>query len=177
MKELLKKFNFHEFIKSLQNKKLAAAGQDTPEISVVLWDNYKKYLNKDEDILDYIEDSDIYELFEDSSNIRNHFQTLDKSFVYTPLYQIIDNDPDGFWYSFGETGYLSSKKTKYSFLIDAGDYNSNFTLRVDKVFKNLKTSQIKELSKFAIFPSTHLCNYLMLNNKFNWNIDEVKKNN
>ena len=70
MKNLLKKLDFYKFIESLKNKKLAAIGQDTPEISVALWDNYKKYLKKGEYILDYIKDSDIDGLFDETSKIR-----------------------------------------------------------------------------------------------------------
>ena len=44
-------------------------------------------------------------------NPKKSFNSLSKLLEYTPLIQIIDNNPEGVWISKQELGYLNSKKS------------------------------------------------------------------
>ena len=77
-----------------------------------------------------------------------------------------------------EYAYVSSKKSKYSFLISADDYNVNININVDKIFKNISPKDIKNLSQYPLKQDrkdSHFCKWIILNNKYNWGTSKEKK--
>ena len=125
------KFDFDQFINKIRKKSKDRWGNvGYPDIDITLLETCGYQIDEPE----YLDDE---EIFTERYNAENDFLLLDKSFKYTKIMQILDNEPEGSWYSFLEYGYLSSKKTEYSFLISAGDYNINYSIGPLKVFKKL----------------------------------------
>ena len=181
MKKLLNKLDFNKFIELIKNDKFeyAIGPKGFPEISIALKDSYFKYKKKNQSVFDFrhkfFKDSDIDGLFQETSKIRKDFLKLDKSIKYTTITQSL-SDPSADSMVFSELGYLSSNKTKYSFLISAYDYNLNFTLTVFKVFENLKKQDFNNLHETKdCHYYTENCYYYMFNNKWNWNLNKIKK--
>jgi len=115
-------------------------------------------------------------------NPKKGFNNLSKLIEYIPLMQIIDNDPGGVFICKGEFGYLSSKKSNISFLINSfffhGDGHDWQEPQPISIFKKFDNKKIKELSKIllnslkktgknekVIHSTTNLVN---LNDKFKW---------
>ena len=84
-----------------------------------------------------------YDPFSKVDNIEKDFIRLDKSFKYSPILHITDTpDPDdNLYHHESEYAYLSTKKSEYSFLLDASicnvndDSHSNF---LKKLYENNK---------------------------------------
>ena len=181
MNELLSKLDLNKFIELIKNDKFEYFGghKGFPEISIGLTDSYFNYKKKKQDEVEfrmnYFKDSDVDELFQDTTKIREDFLRLDKSVNYNTIIQTL-SDPEGDNMVFGELGYLSFAKSKYSFLISAYDYNMNFTLKVFKVFNNLDKKDFKKINinnDWDIY--TEGCYYYMFNNKWDWNLNKIKK--
>ena len=181
MNNLLNKLDLNKFIELIKNDKFEYMGghKDFPEISIGLTDSYFKYKKKNQSEFDFrqnfFKNSDIDDLFQDTAKIRDDFLKLDKSVNYNTIIQTL-SDPDGDNMIFGELGYLSFKKSKYSFLISAYDYNMNFTLKVYKVFDNLSKNDLKRINTdndWNYYDEN--CYYYMFNNKWDWNLSKIKK--
>ena len=166
------KFNFEKFINKIRKKSEDRWGNvGYPDIDETLLETCGYKIDEPE----YLDDEKI---FSERYNAKNDFLLLDKSFKYTKIMQILDNEPEGFWYSFVEYGYLSSKKTEYSFLISAGDYNINYSIGPIKAFKRLKKNDLKNITKYVVDNinfNTHHSNNVVMNRFFNWNLKDLKE--
>ena len=180
MKELIKKLNLEDFFRIIKNDKFEYAGgfKGFPELKIGLLDSYLKFKKKDQSERDfrhdYFKNSDVYKLFEETSKIREDFLKLDKSIKYIPMIQCLC-DPNGDNSIFAELGYLSSTKSHYSFLISAYDYNMNFTIKVFKVFENIKKEDFTNLHLshgWKVYDK--FFSYYMFNNKWRWNLNSIK---
>ena len=125
----------------------------------------------------YVEERTI---FNEIDELENDFKKLDKGINYSPIFQLRDTpEPDdGLYYYREEYAYVSSKKSKYSFLISADDYNVNINVNVDKIFKNISPKDIKNLSQYPLKQDrkdSHFCKWIILNNKYNWGTSKEKK--
>ena len=118
--------------------------------------------------------------------ISDDFKHLDKSINYTPIFQVRDTpDPDdGVYFMQQEAGYLSSSKSKYSFLLWSENYNMNFYQpEIINVYANIKKKDIKDFSKIsfnlyksqALGKNTHYCKFIFLNNAYQWCSDKEHK--
>ena len=181
MSKLLNKLDLNKFIELIKNDKFeyATGHKGFPEISIGLTDSYFKYKKKNQSEFDFrhnfFKDSDVNELFQDTAKIREDFLKLDKSVNYNTIIQTL-SDPGGDNMIFGELGYLSFSKSNYSFLVSAYDYNLNFTLKVFKIFNNLDKKDLKKINinnDWDIY--TEGCYYYMFNNKWDWNLNKIKK--
>lgn len=123
-------------------------------------------------------------IFSEVDELNEDFKNLDKSLNYSPIFHLRDTpEPDdGLYYKIEELGYLSSKKSKYSFLLWSDNYNSNFSAPdVIKVFKNIKKEEKKTFSSIALtqnisaLKNTHYCKFVFLNNAYNWGTDTEYK--
>tara|TARA_B100000959_G_C14803797_1_gene550840 strand:+ start:38 stop:904 length:867 start_codon:yes stop_codon:yes gene_type:complete len=121
-------------------------------------------------------------IFSEIDELDKDFKNLDKSLNYSPIFHLRDTPvpDDGLYYKIEELGYLTSKKSKYSFLLWSDDYNSNFSAPdVIKIFKNIKEEEKKTFSNIALEKNisgalgknTHYCEFVFLNNSYNWGTD------
>ena len=129
-------------------------------------------------------DVDGYFLFEDlevNERIEKDFQILDKSFRYSPILQIREAEytPEvrswnQDYYFNGEYGFLSTQKSKYSYLIRLRDYNQNIELILIKKFININKDTKFKLSNLVLkdLPNQQdglgHCQYIVLNNSYLW---------
>jgi len=181
-KILINKLNLNEFIKIIKNNKFEYfdGSKNFPEIKIGLLDSYLKFKKKGQSESnfrhEFFKNSDVDELFEETSKIRADFLKLSKSIKYTSMIQCL-SDPDGDNSIFSELGYLSSTQSNYSFLISAYDYNLNFTLKVFKVFENIKKEDFINLHLSHDWPIyNENFSYYMFNNKWDWNLNSIKNN-
>jgi len=180
MKKIINKFDLKEFIRIIKNDKFEYIGgfKGFPEIRIGLLDSFLKFKKNGQSERDFryefFKNSDVDKFFDETSKIREDFIKLDKSIKYTTMIQCL-SDPDGDNYTFAELGYLSSTKTHYSFLISAYDYNMNFTLKVFKVFENIKKEDFINLHLYHNWNVyDEFFNYYMFNNKWDWNLNSIK---
>ena len=180
----MKKFDVNKFFEILSKPK---------KVKKILNDKGKKYFYRqpylDEALEDcghkhlciidegYVEERTI---FNEIDELENDFKKLDKGINYSPIFQLRDTpEPDdGLYYYREEYAYVSSKKSKYSFLISADDYNVNINVNVDKIFKNISPKDIKNLSQYPLKQDrkdSHFCKWIILNNKYNWGTSKEKK--
>ena len=155
-----KKFDVNKFIKTLITPKEHPMGSGSPS-------DYKNEfgLNTKKSVFSRItridtalEDSGYekmlkprgnYYPFSKVDNIEKDFIRLDKSFKYSPILHITDTpDPDdNLYHHESEYAYLSTKKSEYSFLLDASicnvndDSHSNF---LKKLHENNKINGIQK---------------------------------
>ena len=113
--------------------------------------NTKKYWYGLPSLIGALEDSGFEELitvnegyaeersiFSQIDELEEDFKSLDKTLNYSPIFHLRDTpEPDGLYYELEELAYLSSKKSKYSFLLWSQDYNMNGGTDVFKVYKNI----------------------------------------
>ena len=155
-------------------------------------EKFFKELLKEKDIEDAIRDSgqeiflesnDEYEAFENTmgcgDDIEANFQRLDKSFKCSTILEINDQVGDIYLYS-KRIFYLSTIKSKHSFVIHIEQFNSNFDNQyVMSKHKNIKKKDIKNLSKNLFDQwdqSERYCEQIILNNAYIWGTDsEYKK--
>ena len=153
---------------------------DTPDLDTALEDaGYKELVKINKGT---VEERDIFGSLDE---LGEDFKRLDKSFNYSPIFHLRDTpDPDDGLYSYlEECAYVSTKKSKYSFLIWADDYNMKYNLSVIKVFKNIKKEDIRNFSNIALEKNisgvlgkdTHYCKFVILNNSYNWGTDAEYK--
>ena len=119
-------------------------------------------------------------IFYEIDELENDFKKLDKGINFSPIFLLIDtpHPDDGLYYAKEEYAYVSCKKSKYSFLILAGDYNMNPSITVEKIFKNISLKDIKNLSQYPLKKDrsdSHFCKWIFLNNKYNWGTPKEKK--
>ena len=187
----MKKFDVNKFFKTLstprKNKKyLNDKGKVVGNYSDDFGLNTSKYFYRLPYLDEALEDSGYkhltiidegYEeertIFREIDELENDFKKLDKSINYSPIFQLRDTpDPDdGLYYYREEYAYVSSKKSKYSFLISADDYNVNINIDVNKIFKNISSKDKKNLSQYPLKQDrkeSHFCKWIILNNKYNW---------
>ncbi len=181
-KTLINKLDLNEFIKIIKNNKFEYfnGSKGFPEIKIGLLDSYLKFKKKGQSEsnfrYEFFKNSDVDELFEETSKIRADFLKLNKSIRYTTMIQCLSN-PDGDSSVFSELGYLSSTQNNYSFLISAYDYNLNFTLKVFKVFENIKKEEFINLHLYHDWPIyDENFSYYIFNNKWDWNLTNIKNN-
>ena len=116
-----------------------------------------------------------------SENPKKSFNSLSKLIEYMPLIQTIDNDPEGDFISKEEFGFLSSKESNISFLINSsffhGDGHSWEEPQLISIFKKFDKKKIKELPKILLKSLKKITknkgissftNLVNLNNKFIW---------
>ena len=155
-------------------------------------EKFFKELLKEKDIEDAIRDSgqeiflesnDEYEAFETTmgcgDDIEANFQKLDKSFKCSTILEIYDQVGDIYLYS-ERIFYLSTIKSKHSFVIHIEQFNSNFDNQyVMSKHKNIEKKDIKNLSKNLFDQwdqSERYCEQIILNNAYIWGTDsEYKK--
>ena len=180
----MKKFDVNKFFEILSKPK---------KVKKILNDKGKKYFYRQPYLDEALEDSGHKNLciidegyveertiFNEIDELENDFKKLDKSINYSPIFQLRDTpEPDdGLYYYREEYAYVSSKKSKYSFLISADDYNVNINVNVDKIFKNISPKDIKNLSQYPLKQDrkdSHFCKWIILNNKYNWGTSKEKK--
>ena len=105
-------------------------------------------------------------------SVEKQFKRLDSSFVYTPIMQVFEAD------YFQEYAYLTSKKTKYSFLIYHIQRGMNFTIDALKVYTNIKKTKLKNISNDIIKlinSKDSNCHRLIFNNDYVWKKAKIKK--
>ena len=189
-----KKFDVDKFFKILAKpKKLKKriSGWDYPNKFGL---NTDKYFYQLPSLIDALEDSGYEELttvnqgyeeersiFSEIDELEEDFKSLDKNLNYSPIFHLRDTpEPDdGLYSELEELAYLSSKKSKYSFLLWSQDYNMNGGTDVFKVFKNIKKEDKKTFSNIALKQNisgalgkdTHYCKFVFLNNAYNWGTD------
>lgn len=185
----MKKFDVNKFFEILSKPK---------KVKKILNDKGKKFFYRQPYLEEALEDSGYKHLciidegyveerriFNEIDELENDFKRLDKGINYSPIFQLRDTpDPDdGLYYYKEEYAYVSSKKSKYSFLISADDYNVNININVDKIFKNISPKDIKNLSQYPLNQDrkdSHFCKWIILNNKYNWGtpkeIKDIKSN-
>ena len=180
----MKKFDVNKFFEILSKPK---------KVKKILNDKGKKYFYRQPYLDEALEDSGHKHLciidegyveergiFDNIDELENDFKKLDKGINYSPIFQLRDTpEPDdGLYYYREEYAYVSSKKSKYSFLISADDYNVNINVNVDKIFKNISPKDIKNLSQYPLKQDrkdSHFCKWIILNNKYNWGTSKEKK--
>ena len=180
----MKKFDVNKFFEILSKPK---------KVKKILNDKGKKYFYRQPYLDEALEDSGHKHLciidegyveertiFNEIDELENDFKKLDKGINYSPIFQLRDTpEPDdGLYYYREEYAYVSSKKSKYSFLISADDYNVNININVDKIFKNISPKDIKNLSQYPLKQDrkdSHFCKWIILNNKYNWGTSKEKK--
>lgn len=180
----MKKFDVNKFFEILSKPK---------KVKKILNDKGKKYFYRQPYLDEALEDSGHKHLciidegyveertiFNEIDELENDFKKLDKGINYSPIFQLRDTpEPDdGLYYYREEYAYVSSKKSKYSFLISADDYNVNINVNVDKIFKNISPKDIKNLSQYPLKQDrkdSHFCKWIILNNKYNWGTSKEKK--
>ena len=180
----MKKFDVNKFFEILSKPK---------KVKKILNDKGKKYFYRQPYLDEALEDSGHKHLciidegyveertiFREIDELENDFKKLDKGINYSPIFQLRDTpEPDdGLYYYREEYAYVSSKKSKYSFLISADDYNVNINVNVDKIFKNISPKDIKNLSQYPLKQDrkdSHFCKWIILNNKYNWGTSKEKK--
>ena len=186
-----KKFDLNKFIKTLLKPKkyYKLKGQEYPNEFGL---DTNKYHYNFRGIDEALEDSGFKELtkpiisknesehipFNDMDKLLEDFARLDKSFNYSPIFHLRDTpEPDdGLYFYLEEYAFLSTKKSQYSFLLGANDYNVNPNLYVIKSFKNIEKKEIKALSNIvlknifnnALGKNTHYCKWVFLNNSYLW---------
>jgi hypothetical protein len=188
-----KKFDINKFIKTLMTPKEhpMLLGSSPSDYKNEFGLNTKKsYFSRIRLITTALEDAGYEELidsrgdydpFSEVGNIEKDFIRLDKSFKYSPILQIRDVPvpDDAMYYYEEEHGYLSTKKSEYSFLLGVDAYNENFDLKVIEVFKNIKKKDIKKLSQKVIknikAKYWHYCKWIILNNSYIWGSDREHK--
>ena len=180
----MSKFDVNKFFEILSKPK---------KVKKILNDKGKKYFYRQPYLDEALEDSGHKHLciidegyveertiFNEIDELENDFKRLDKGINYSPIFQLRDTpEPDdGLYYYREEYAYVSSKKSKYSFLISADDYNVNINVNVDKIFKNISPKDIKNLSQYPLKQDrkdSHFCKWIILNNKYNWGTSKEKK--
>ena len=180
----MKKFDVNKFFEILSKPK---------KVKKIINDKGKKYFYRQPYLDEALEDSGHKHLciidegyveertiFNEIDELENDFKKLDKGINYSPIFQLRDTpEPDdGLYYYREEYAYVSSKKSKYSFLISADDYNVNINVNVDKIFKNISPKDIKNLSQYPLKQDrkdSHFCKWIILNNKYNWGTSKEKK--
>ena len=185
----MSKFDVNKFFEILSKPK---------KVKKILNDKGKKYFYRQPYLDEALEDSGHKNLciidegyveertiFNEIDELENDFKKLDKGINYSPIFQLRDTpEPDdGLYYYREEYAYVSSKKSKYSFLISSDDYNVNINVNVDKIFKNISLKDIKNLSQYPLKKDrkdSHFCKWIILNNKYNWGtskeIKDIKSN-
>ena len=185
----MSKFDVNKFFEILSKPK---------KVKKILNDKGKKYFYRQPYLDEALEDSGHKHLciidegyveertiFNEIDELENDFKKLDKGINYSPIFQLRDTpEPDdGLYYYREEYAYVSSKKSKYSFLISADDYNVNINVNVDRIFKNISPKDIKNLSQYPLKQDrkdSHFCKWIILNNKYNWGtskeIKDIKSN-
>ena len=180
----MSKFDVNKFFEILSKPK---------KVKKILNDKGKKYFYRQPYLDEALEDSGHKHLciidegyveertiFNEIDELENDFKKLDKGINYSPIFQLRDTpEPDdGLYYYREEYAYVSSKKSKYSFLISADDYNVNINVNVDKIFKNISPKDIKNLSQYPLKQDrkdSHFCKWIILNNKYNWGTSKERK--
>jgi|TARA_B100001964_G_C14044669_1_gene514228 hypothetical protein len=199
-----KKFDVDKFIKVLLTPKKYPKWYDKKGKPIIDYPNEfgldtKKFCYKLREIYKAVEDAGYKELtetittkdedehfpFYNIDKLDEDFARLDKSFNYSPIFHLRDTpEPDdGSWFYLEEYAYLSTKKSKYSFLLGADDYNTNPNLYVIKVFKNIKKKDIRILSNIALEKNltgtlgkdSHYCQWIFLNNAYIWGSESEYK--
>ena len=188
----MKKFDINKFIKTLITPKEhpIVMGSPSDYKNEFGLNTKKSYFSRIRRITTALEDSGYEEILEPRGNyypfskvdnIEKDFIRLDKSFKYSPILQIRDVPvpDDAMYYYEEEHGYLSTKKSEYSFLLGVDAYNNNFALEVIEVFKNIKKKDIKKLSQKVIknikAKYWHYCKLIILNNLYIWGSDSENK--
>ena len=125
------------------------------------------------------------DIFDSLDELGKDFKRLDKSFNYSPIFHLRDTpEPDdGLYYYVEECAYVSTKKSKYSFLISASDYNVNYDFSVIKVFENIIKENKKTFPKIALDlnasgtlgKDSHYCQWIFLNSAYNWGTESEYK--
>ena len=125
------------------------------------------------------------DIFGSLDELGEDFKRLDKNINYSPIFHLRDTpDPDdGLYYYLEECAYVSTKKSKYSFLMWADDYNANYSFHVIKVFKNIKKEDKKTFSNIALEKNisgtlgkdSHYCQWIFLNSAYNWGTESEYK--
>ena len=188
----MKKFDINKFIKTLITPKEhpIVMGSPSDYKNEFGLNTKKSYFSRIRRITTALEDSGYEEILEPRGNyypfskvdnIEKDFIRLDKSFKYSPILQIRDVPvpDDAMYYYEEEHGYLSTKKSEYSFLLGVDAYNNNFDLEVIEIFKNIKKKDIKKLSQKVIknikAKYWHYCKWIILNNSYIWGSDREHK--
>ena len=180
MKKIKRKFDLEKFVNEFKNK---------VGIHVALSKAYG-YKDIDDDNFLKFNDDFLWGMLDPylaTSVFEENFQPFDKSFNYIPIIAICDEHPfDEHQYRL-EYGLLTSKKTKYSFLTYFNySFNASDTIKTltsIKVFNKLTKEKINQLPlSLDIFlrKDSHLqsgdpCQDILLNKKFKWNFEKVKK--
>ena len=180
MKKIKRKFDLEKFVNEFKNK---------VGIHVALSKAYG-YKDIDDDNFLKFNDDFLWAMLDPylaTSVFEENFQPIDKSFNYIPIIAICDEHPfDEHQYRL-EYGLLTSKKTKYSFLTYFNySFNASDTIKTltsIKVFNKLTKEKINQLPlSLDIFlrKDSHLqsgdpCQDILLNKKFKWNFEKVKK--
>ena len=192
-----KKFDINKFFEILATPKKIKKydlGYDYPNEFGL---NTKKYWYGLSSLIGALEDSGFEELitvnegyaeersiFSQIDELQEDFKSLDKSLNYSPIFHLRDTpEPDGLYYELEELAYLSSKKSKYSFLLWSQDYNMNGGTDVFKVYKNITKKEKKTFPKIALKQhisgslgkDTHYCKFVFLNSAYNWGTDSEYK--
>ena len=190
----IKKF-FNELAKPEKRKKLNPNGNYPDEFGLNTKDHFYSLPSLEDALINagykeltMTEDDygDETFLFSEIDNLYKNFKILDKDIDYSPIFHLRDTpEPDdGLYYKLEELGYLSSKKSDYSFLLWSDNYNSNFYAPdVLKVYKNIKKEEKKTFTKIALKENissalgkdTHYCKFVFLNNAYNWGTDSEYK--
>ena len=158
-----KKFDVDKFLSILFKSK---------DESLLLNYEIEKAGYKDFILLDTGKDNERY-IFTDIDRIEDDFKFLDSSFIYSPIFHLRDTpEPDdgGYFYK-EEYSLITSKKSEYSLLLLAEDYNHSAEVNVIKVFKNIKKNEIKNLSTFPLSKDrtdSIYCKWIFLNNAYEW---------
>ena len=148
------------------------------------WAVIENAISKAYDIKIY--DEDYYKLDLNFNHIfgsvKKSFIKLDKSLKYIPIFAVIDDEPQGVWGFKLEYAYLTSKKTDLSFLLYSDSYNMDETIYPVKVFKEITKNKKEEIPKLILSHykknhhfGTHLCNEILLNNDYKWDLKYLKK--
>ena len=110
------------------------------------------------------------------SDIEANFQNLDKSFKCSPILEIRDTEDS---YDFiCQYFHLSTKKSKYSFVIVNEKYNSDFESFVLSKHQNIEEKDIKKLSIKVLEnldKGGWYCEEIILNKSYIWGTDEEYK--
>ena len=114
-------------------------------------------------------------------NPKKDFSNISKDFEYIPLIQLI-NDDRSYSYSKSECGYLYTKKSNISVLINSlhaewGDGQHIQKPKPIMKFKNFNKKKFTQLPKIVLnsFDKREICNIVNLNEKFKWNMKLIKK--
>ena len=173
------KFNIEIFFKVFAKENISKFALDRPHILFEYALSKGYGYENDEDFSEaiYLLDGDYWNFM----NPKKSFLHVSKSLNYFPILQIHDNEPGGEWDSAQEFGYLYSKKSDLSFLVNTRYFRSdNDRPKPINVFKKFNSKNISELQKLTLnFIKKHnpggLCNVVNLNDKMKWNFNKLTK--